>query len=64
MPDQDTDKDAFILPRDLVDAIGELSRKLFTSREKIVIAAVEHFTRIPEQQRMAVLKGTSIRRKW
>lgn len=51
------------LPDDLVDAVRELSEKLDESPRDIVIAAVEHFTRLPDERRRAILKGTSLRRR-
>jgi hypothetical protein len=54
----------FILPDDLTQAVHDLSHRLGASPRQIVIAAVEHFTRIPEEQRKAVIKGTSLRRGW
>lgn len=61
---EDTRKsDAFSLPDDLVEKVGELAERLGESRRFIVVAAVEHFFRIPEEQRRAVLRGTALRRK-
>jgi hypothetical protein len=54
----------FILPDDLIRAVHDLSQRLGASPRQIVIAAVEHLTRIPEEQRKAILKGTSLRRGW
>jgi len=51
------------LPEDIVEALKKLSERLGESPRDIVIAAVEHFTRIPEEQRKAILRGTSIRRR-
>ncbi|MDQ7782141.1 MAG: hypothetical protein RDU20_04630 [Desulfomonilaceae bacterium] len=53
----------FVLPEDLAEAVDDLAEKLGESPRDIVIAAVEHFTRIPEQQRRAVLRGVSMRRR-
>jgi len=52
-----------LLPDDLLEAIQELAEKLGESPRDIIIAAVEHFTRIPEERRKAVMKGTSLRRR-
>jgi predicted transcriptional regulator len=54
---------AFRLPDDLVEQVTELAESLGESPRDIVIAAVEHFTRIPEERRKAVLKAVSIRRR-
>ncbi len=51
------------LPDDLVGALDELAMKYGESRIRLIIAAVDHFTRIPEQQRLAVIKGSGIRRR-
>lgn len=53
----------FTLPDDLVEAVGKMSDKYGESPRDIIISAVEHFTRMPEEQRKAVLRGTSIRRR-
>jgi hypothetical protein len=51
------------LPDDLMEAIRRMSLSYGESPRDIIIAAVEHFTRIPEEQRKAVLRGVSIRRR-
>ncbi len=51
------------LPDDLLEAVQAMSLKYGESPRDIVIAAVEHFTRIPEEQRKAVLRGVSMRRR-
>jgi len=51
------------LPDDLREAVEELAGRLGESPRFIVIAAVEHFTRIPEEQRKAVIRATSLRRR-
>ena len=53
----------FQLPEDLLDKVQELSARLGESSHNIVIAAVDHFIRIPEEQRKASLRATSIRRR-
>jgi predicted transcriptional regulator len=53
----------FRLPDDLVDEVAKLADRLGETPQDIVIAAVDHFTRIPEERRKAVLMGTSIRRR-
>jgi predicted transcriptional regulator len=63
MSDEDKAKRAVTLPDDLVGAVDELSERLGESPRDIVIAAVDHFTRIPEQQRKAIIRGTSMRRR-
>ncbi len=55
--------DVFHLPEDLLDKVQELSERLGESSRNIVIAAVDHFIRIPEEQRKASLRATSIRRR-
>jgi predicted transcriptional regulator len=52
-----------LLPDDLMEAVEELSQKLGESPRDIIIAAVDHFTRIPDERRKAVMKGTSLRRR-
>lgn len=51
------------LPEDLMESVQRMSLKYGESPRDIIIAAVEHFTRIPEEQRKAVLRGVSIRRR-
>jgi hypothetical protein len=63
MPAENDDRQQIGLPEDLADAVDDLSRKYGESVKFIVIAAVEHFTRIPEEQRRAVLVGTARRRR-
>lgn len=63
MHDEDTMDQPIELPADLVKALDELSEKHGESPYDLVIAAVDHFTRIPELQRRAVLQGTSMRRR-
>jgi len=58
-----SDDRAIRLPDDLADAVKELSQKFGESTRDIVIAAVDHFTRLPDERRMAILKGTSLRRR-
>ncbi|HTY21949.1 MAG TPA: hypothetical protein VMC85_02395 [Desulfomonilaceae bacterium] len=55
--------DTFQLPEDLMDKVEELSARLGESTRDIVVAAVDHFLRIPDEQRKASLKATSIRRR-
>lgn len=60
----DLDKpDVFQLPEDLLDKVQELALRLGESSRAIVIAAVDHFVRIPEEQRKASLRATSMRRR-
>ncbi len=53
----------FDLPEDLAEKITQMSEQYGESPRDLVIAAVEHFTRIPEEQRKAVLRGVSLRRR-
>ena len=55
--------DTFRLPEDLMDKVEELSARLGESTRDIVVAAVDHFLRIPDEQRKASLKATAIRRR-
>jgi hypothetical protein len=54
---------SFQLPEDLLDKVQEISARLGESTRIVVIAAVDHFTRISEEQRKASLRATSIRRR-
>ena len=63
MPQPLEENAVFRLPDDLVEQVAELADRLGESPRDIVIAAVEHFARIPEERRKAVLKGASIRRR-
>ncbi len=63
MIDESSQSDAVYLPDDLVDSVNKLAQRLGESPRFIIIAAVEHFIRIPEEQRKAVVRGTSIRRR-
>jgi hypothetical protein len=54
---------SLIIPQDLMEVIDEFSGKYAESPRDLVIAAVEHFTRIPEEQRKAVIRGCNMRRK-
>jgi hypothetical protein len=58
-----SDEGSFRLPDDLVEAVKALTETYGESPRDIVIAAVEHFTRLPDERRRAVLKGTSLRRR-
>lgn len=58
-----SDYETVLLPDDLMNAVKELSDKMGESPRDIIIAAVDHFTRIPEERRKAVMKGTSLRRR-
>jgi hypothetical protein len=53
----------FELPDDLQEQISALSLSTNESPRFIIIAAIEHLFRIPEEQRRAVLRGASLRRK-
>jgi predicted transcriptional regulator len=57
------DEGLFRLPDDLVAAVKALTDAYGESPRDIVIAAVEHFTRLPDERRRAVLKGTAMRRR-
>jgi len=54
---------AIAMPRDIEEKLEVLSTLLGEPPREIVIAAVEHFTRIPEQQQKAIMKGTALRRR-
>ncbi|MCX5860599.1 MAG: hypothetical protein WCG29_09550 [Desulfomonile sp.] len=53
----------FLLPEDLIDEVNRLAVELGESPRDMVIAAVDHFARIPEERRKAVIRGTSLRRR-
>lgn len=59
----DQDQKTLFLPEDLEQEMNKLALKYDESPRFLVIAAVDHFTRIPEEQRRAVLRGTSLRRR-
>ncbi len=59
----DDASNVFRLPDDLVRTVSDLAEQCGESPRDIVIAAVDHFARIPDQQRRAVIKGTAIRRR-
>ena len=63
MADSSEQTDFFQLPEDLLGKVQELSQRLGESSHAIVVAAVDHFVRIPEEQRKASLRATSIRRR-
>ena len=63
MPQPLEENAVFRLPDDLVEQVAELADRFGESPRDIVIAAVEHFTRIPEESRKAILKATSLRRR-
>jgi len=63
MLDQSNMDPTIILPDDLVVEVDKLAHELGETPRDIVIAAVDHFTRIPEERRKAVMRGTSIRRR-
>jgi hypothetical protein len=52
-----------VLPDDLMEQIADLAGRYRESPRDLIIAAVDHFTRIPEEQRKAEIRGTSIRRR-
>jgi hypothetical protein len=56
-------EDVVRLPDDLMEAVRELSEKFGEPTRFVIMTAVDHFMRIPDQQKKAVLKGTSIRRR-
>lgn len=51
------------IPEDLGARLDELQSTLGEQRSDIVIAAVEHFTRLPEQRQKAVMMGVARRRR-
>jgi hypothetical protein len=59
----DLKESSFSLPEDLTEKLSQMSERYGESQRDLVIAAVEHFTRIPEEQRKAVLRGVSLRRR-
>jgi len=63
MPQPLEENAVFRLPDDLIEQVAELADRLGESPRDIVIAAVEHFARIPEERRKAVLRAASIRRR-
>lgn len=63
MLDQSNMDPTIILPDDLVEEVNKLALELGETPRDVVIAAVDHFTRIPEERRKAVMRGTSIRRR-
>lgn len=55
--------DGFSLPADLIQEISKLSEQLGESPMNVVIAAVDHFTQLPEERRKAVMVAASRRRR-
>jgi hypothetical protein len=52
-----------LLPEDLMEQIADLASRYRETPRDLIIAAVDHFIRIPEEQRKAVIRGTSMRRR-
>jgi hypothetical protein len=63
MNSDNTENKPILLPDDLFAKIAELSAKYGESQRDLLVAAVDHFTRIPEEQRRAIIRGTAIRRR-
>ncbi|MBI5568991.1 MAG: hypothetical protein HY914_03515 [Desulfomonile tiedjei] len=63
MESSQTSPEAFVLPEDLAEQVAELAARINESPRFLVIAAVDHFFRISEEQRKAVIRGTSRRRR-
>lgn len=63
MSQDHSESQPILLPDDLLEAVTDLAEKLGESPRDIIIAAVDHFTRIPDERRRAVMKGTSLRRR-
>jgi hypothetical protein len=63
MNSDNTENKPILLPDDLFEKIVELSSKYGESQRNLLVAAVDHFTRIPEEQRRAIIRGTAIRRR-
>ena len=63
MEPTETSPNTFELPDDLAEQIGELAARINESPRFLVMCAVDHFFRIPEEQRKAVIRGTSRRRR-
>ncbi len=53
----------FDLPADVVKMLEEMSLELGESTRDVLIAAVEHFSKIPEMQRKAAMTGAARRRR-
>ncbi len=53
----------FTFPNDILMDLNRIARELGESPEDVALAALEHFTRIPEEQRKACMRATSIRRR-
>ncbi len=51
------------LPFDVLEKLQELSEKLGEPPTEIIIAAVDHFTRLDSQRQKAIMIGTSRRRR-
>ncbi len=53
----------FSFPSDILEDLMRIATELDESPEDVAIAALEHFTKIPPQQRKACMRATSIRRR-
>ncbi len=51
------------LPHDVLEKLQELSDKLGEPPTEIIVAALDHFTRLDSQRQKAIMIGTSIRRR-
>ncbi len=51
------------LPPDLAEKLRELSEQLGEPPNEIIVAAVDHFTRIDPERQKAIMMGTSRRRR-
>gem|GEM_PF-556922 len=53
----------FTFPDDILADLNRIARELGESPADVAIAALDHFTRIPAEQRKACMRATSIRRR-
>lgn len=63
MCDAEQQNKIFTFPGDLVKELERIATELGESPDNVAIAALEHFTRIPKEQRKASMRATSIRRR-
>lgn len=57
------ENETFQLPPDIIKMLEKMSQELKESPRDVLIAGIEHFFKIPEQQRKAAMAGAARRRR-